>query len=104
VSLTYYTSPSVVQTVSKSYQYNSFFIPSGPGKVTIVWSAPATTGDGGTTISSYNVYSSNSGYNSGTLSSSTTSVIVDVPTSSYLFYTYRITATNVGGYSSYYDI
>ena len=104
VSLTYYTSPSVVQTVSKSYQYNSFFNQSGPGKVTIVWSAPATTGDGGTTISSYNVYSSGSGYNSGTLGSSTTSVIIDVPTRSYLFYTYRITATNVGGYSSYVDL
>jgi hypothetical protein len=55
-------------------------------------------------MSSYNVYSSGSGYDSGTLGSSTTSVIINVPTSSYLFYTYRITATNVGGYSSYYDI
>jgi hypothetical protein len=79
-----YTNPSVPQSVNASVTLNT---------TTISWSAPSS--DGGRPITSYQVISSPAGYNSGSLSSSTRSVVATGLTNGTT-YSFTVTVTNNG--------
>ena len=87
-TLLYQTNPSVPQSVDASVT---------PNTTTISWSAPSS--NGGTAITSYQVVSSPAGYNSGALSSTTTSIVATGLTNG-TSYSFTITVTNGGGLSN----
>jgi len=91
VSLTYYTNPSGVQNIGASH--TQFFF---TYYYTLSWNAPATIGDGSSTITSYRVTISGM-YDSGVLPSSTTTIQFSL--NSYSLLT-TITATNSVGLTS----